>query len=100
MNDTPVNVTARIRAKSGMEKRVKEELLRLIAPTRNEKGCISFDLHQSTEDPSLFLFYENWVSEQALNEHLEKPYLKAFFDKKDELFTEGPEIKLWRKIEI
>ena len=98
MADKKVTVVARIRAKEGMEEKVKQELMSLVGPTRSEKGCINYDLHQSTEDKSLFMFYENWVSKKDLDEHLAMPYMKSHLEKVKELLAGPPEMTLWEKI--
>jgi quinol monooxygenase YgiN len=98
MANKKVTVLARIRAKKGMEEKVKRELMALISPTRSEKGCINYDLHHSIEDKSLFMFYENWVSQKDLNEHLAMPYMKSHLERAREIFAEPPEITLWEKI--
>jgi quinol monooxygenase YgiN len=98
MADKKVTVVARIRAKEGMEERVKKELLALVNPTRKEKGCISYVLHQSVENKSLFMFYENWVSKGDLDEHLKMPYMKSHLEKAKEILAEPGEITLWEMI--
>ena len=99
MANKKVTVVARIGAKKGMEEIVKQELIALLSPTRSEKGCINYDLHQSVEDKSLFMFYENWASKKDLNEHLEMPYMKSHMDKAKDILAEPPEITLWEKID-
>ncbi len=98
MADHQVTVVAQIRAKDGMEEQVKQELMGLVGPTRSEKGCINYDLHQSTEDKSLFMFYENWASKKDLDEHARTPHMKAHMQKARELFAEPPKISLWEMI--
>ncbi len=93
-----VTVLARIKAKKGLEERVKGELLFLVSQTRSESGCINYDLHQAVDDQSVFMFYENWASKQDLDEHLEKPYLRAFIEKAKDILEEPPEIILWDMI--
>jgi quinol monooxygenase YgiN len=98
MADEPVTVVARIRAKPGMDSQVLEELLKVVVPTRAEAGCINYDLHQAADDPCLFLFHENWVHKQALDEHLQKPYLKTLIENTSEMLAEPIEISLWKMI--
>ena len=98
MANKKVTVVARIKAKKGMEEIVKQELIALLSPTRSEKGCINYDLHQSVEDKSLFMFYENWVSKKDLDEHLAMPHMKSHLKRANELFAGPPEITLWEKI--
>jgi quinol monooxygenase YgiN len=98
MADKKVTVVARVRAKEGMEEKVKQELLALVGPTRSEKGCINYDLHQSVENKSLFMFYENWMSKSDLDKHLEMPYMKSHMEKAVEILAGPGEITLWERI--
>ncbi|MGB5986224.1 MAG: putative quinol monooxygenase [Desulfobacterales bacterium] len=98
MAEDKVTVVATFKAKTGLEKKVKQAIQALIAPTRAEAGCINYDLHQSTDDPSLFILYENWVSKQALDTHLAMPYLEEFLGKADTLLKEPVDIALWKMI--
>ncbi len=93
-----VTVLALFKAKSGLEEEVKRELMTLQGPTRSEEGCINYDLHQSKEDPSRFMFYENWVSQEDLDKHLQMPYLKAFREKAGDLLAEPASITLHEMI--
>lgn len=98
MAEQKVTVVAQIRAKDGMEEKVKQELLGLVGPTRSEKGCINYQLHQSFENKTLFMFYENWASKKDLDEHARAPHMKAHMKKALELFAEPPKITLWEMI--
>lgn len=98
MASGPVTVVVRIKAKPGKEAVVREELLKLLAPTRTEEGCINYDMHQAPDDASLFLFHENWTSESDLNRHLESPHVKRWIDLAQELLAEPMELSLWRKV--
>ena len=98
MVEKRVTVIARIKAKEGMEEHVRRELLALIAPSRSEEACLTYDLHQSADDKSLFMFYENWTSQEALDKHLSMPYLDAFDEKTEEMLAEAVEVTLWEMI--
>jgi len=92
-----VTVVVRIKAKAGMEARVRQELLNLLAPTRAERGCINFDMHQAPNDASLFLFHENWVSEEDLKRHFETPHITRWIQEAKGLVAEPMELSLSRK---
>ena len=94
-----VTVLAIIRAKAGMETQVRQALTDLIAPTRAESGCINYDLHVLSDDPSRFMFYENWRSKEDLDEHLSKPHLQDFLSQADELLAEPVSISLYERID-
>ena len=76
MNATPITVVAQIKAKPGNESQVRLLLLSVVAPSRKDAGCLNYDLHQGTNDPTLFLFHENWTSKAHLDAHLQKPICK------------------------
>lgn len=82
-----------------MEARLRESLLGLLAPTRQEAGCINYDLHQSPDDPASFLFHENWTGKPALDAHLKSPHIAALLPHVNELCVAFPEIRIWERIE-
>jgi quinol monooxygenase YgiN len=94
-----VTVVVRMKAKTGMEVRVRQELLNLLKPTRAERGCINFDIHQAPNDPALFLFHENWVSEEDLKRHFETPHIKRWIEEAKALLAEPMELRRWRKVD-
>ena len=73
---TGLTVIARIKAKPGMEKQMQQDLLASLTPTRSEIGNITFDLLIDINEPTVFVLYENWESQAALDAHFEQPYVK------------------------
>lgn len=96
MNKPPVTITVRLRAKHGMSAQLKDAGLGLIEPTRKESGCISYHFHEDTKEKGLFLFYENWTSQEALEQHLAMPYLQEFRKVLDDVLAEPAEIIFWQ----
>lgn len=94
----PLTVTARIKAKPDQVAALRELLLALPDPTRREDGCLNYDLHQSTEDPCVFLFHENWRGKAELDRHLQSPHVTAVLSRVGPLVAEPPEIALWNRI--
>ena len=90
-----LTIIARFRAKAGQESRLRQEMQRLLAPTRAETGCISYDLHQSQSDPALFVFYENWASQAALDAHFQTPHLQAMMKLVPDLVDGRLDITKW-----
>ncbi len=93
-----LTVVAVLKAKPGKEDALRETLLGLVDPTRAEAGCVQYDLHESTEKKGEFVFFEKWVSREALDEHLAKPYLEALRARGDELFSEPPDIRTYSRL--
>mmetsp|Transcript_4296 Transcript_4296/g.9566 ORF Transcript_4296/g.9566 Transcript_4296/m.9566 type:complete len:100 (+) Transcript_4296:206-505(+) len=57
----------------------RDEFLQLIekdaVASRNEPGCLRFDVIETADDPNKFIFYELYSDEDAVAYHNEQPYL-------------------------
>jgi quinol monooxygenase YgiN len=93
-----LTVVARIRAKPGTEDVLLQYLLAMVEATRKEAGCLNYDLHLSQDDPTLFLFYENWASKAHLDAHAQSAHIQAFRAHAGEWLAEPVEIKLFRMV--
>ncbi|MCW8125841.1 putative quinol monooxygenase [Microbulbifer halophilus] len=93
-----LTLVAFIRAKQGLEDELGRRLQALIAPTRQEAGCINYDLHRSNDDPALWMLHENWRSQRDLDQHFETPYLKDFLDRAGELLAEEMDLRFFSPV--
>ena len=93
-----LTVIAAFQARPGKEAALRAALTGLLAPTRQEAGCLNYDLHASPDDPAKFLFHENWRSKADLDAHLQSPRVKALLPRVDELCVSFPEITTWERI--
>jgi quinol monooxygenase YgiN len=91
-------VIAYLQAKPGKEQQLIDTLMSLVGPTRLEAGCINYHLHVSNEDPSRFMFYENWASKKDLDDHLAKPHLVPLLSRTDELLDGEVRIEFFTMI--
>jgi len=91
-----LTVVAKVIARKDSVERVRPELLKLIAPTRQESGCIEYNLHQDNEDPALFIFCETWESPAALEKHMRSDHFKAYINAVDGLIEEKAVHKMTR----
>ena len=73
-----VYLTAIIKSKTGHEATVKTILQQLAIDSNEEAACIQYDLHQSVEDPGLFIFHEEWTDQAGLDLHNSQPHIKRF----------------------
>ncbi len=78
---TELTIIAFIRARPGQTLALGRELCLLVPPTLAEEGCLGYEVHQSEDDPDIWLLYESWRSAEYLDAHFETPYLQAFFEK-------------------
>lgn len=72
-----LTIIAHITAVTDKTELVKSELQKLIPTTLAEDGCIQYDLHQDNEDPTKFVFFENWESRDLWQDHMNAPHLAS-----------------------
>ncbi len=88
-----VYLIATLKIKPGSLPTIMEAVTPCIRDTREETGCISYDLHQSLTDENTLVFVERWTDKAALEAHFETPHLIAWRDAGGQYFLD-------RKIEI
>lgn len=91
-------VIATFQAQPGKEAELQQALASLVAPTRQEAGCLNYDLHVLPAVPGKFLFHENWTSKAHLDAHLKNTHIQVLLPRLGELCVGMPEITIWEKI--
>ncbi len=93
-----VIVLVRFEAKPECVEEIKKELSKLIDPSRNELGCMNFELFQDTANACEFFLYENWQNRALLDQHLDSPHLTGFVMKAEKLLARPLEIRLLNQV--
>jgi quinol monooxygenase YgiN len=93
-----ITVVATFQARPGRDAELRTALTGLVAPTRQEAGCLNYDLHVAADDSTRFLFHENWTSRAHLDAHLKSAHIQALLPRVGELCVAAPEIKIWERI--
>jgi quinol monooxygenase YgiN len=93
-----LTVVARLRAKPGQEAELRHQLQRLVTPTRDEAGCIAYELNESNSEPGHFLFYEIWKSDADLEQHFQTAHMKAVGKLLPDLLAEPMDLTKWGKL--
>lgn len=65
MSDRVYTVITTMEAKPGKEEQLKEQLLRLRAPSLEEPGCMSYYIYHSADEPQKFMLFQNWINSEA-----------------------------------
>jgi quinol monooxygenase YgiN len=87
-----LNVVAVLTAKPGSESIVAQALTDLVAPTRAEAGCISYDLYASAADPTVFITVEKWQSQADLDQHMQTAHIATALATAGDHFGAAPAI--------
>jgi quinol monooxygenase YgiN len=71
----------------GKEAAFREELLRVVEPSRAEIGCLSIHVLESLREPFVFAIHSEWADEVALEFHVTLPHTVRFLGTAEELLT-------------
>ena len=93
-----ITLVAVAQAKPGKEELLRETLLALVPQTRQETGCVNYDLHRSISKPGVFMFHENWADREALQKHGKMPYMLELRTKMADLLAEPLQMELYEMI--
>ncbi|WP_409199967.1 putative quinol monooxygenase [Methanobrevibacter sp. DSM 116169] len=88
-------VLAKVSPKQGMKDSILEESKDLIEKTRAEKGCIEYNLFDSTDDDSSLLFVEKWENKDDLKSHLTQDHFINFGSNTKDFLAKDLEITVY-----
>ena len=77
----------RFEPRVGRKNEFREELLRVVEPSRAEAGCIAIHVFESLREPFVFAIHSEWVDEEAFEVHARMPHTVRFLQAAGELLT-------------
>jgi quinol monooxygenase YgiN len=89
-----LTVVAFAQAKHGKENELEEALLELVSHSRKEAACINYDLHRHLDKPGMFVFYENWIDRDGLEQHRKTQHIADFRSRASDLLAKPLQIEL------
>jgi quinol monooxygenase YgiN len=92
-----VTLVVMLRAKPGQETLLEAEIRALVAPTRREEGCITYDLHRAIEPSAAFLLHEVWATREHHRLHTQTPHFLRWDARKDALLA-SREVSFWSQL--
>jgi len=92
-------VIAKIKAKAGNEAQAEAAFREMITKVRTEPGTLSYILHKSTQDPTVFVFYETYQDQAAFDFHGKTDHMKALGAKLGALLDGRPEVVVMNEID-
>ncbi len=85
----PVVVLYTAKAKPSKEQELRDLFTNMVTGSRNDPGCISYELHEVEEDPSTFIIYEQWMTADLLASLLDTAPLRELRVRAGELIEGG-----------
>ena len=96
MSKPTIRVVARLVALPDKIEELKSLLLSIIDPTRQEQGCIKYELLQNNSDPTDFTFVEEWESDAKLDAHLASKHIQEALPKLEGVAAAAPDIRRYQ----
>ncbi|MFK4934740.1 putative quinol monooxygenase [Lactococcus garvieae] len=92
-----------VNAKFFIKDEKREEFLKdaaeLIAASKQEEGCLAYDLYEAVLSENAFVMIENWASLEAIEKHNTNPLLLAFAQNISNYSLKKPELHIVEKRE-
>lgn len=70
-----------------MEAAFRDELLRVVPPSRAEPGCLSIHAFESLHEPPEFAIHSEWIDEAAFEKHAQMPHTVRFVEAAEKVLT-------------
>jgi len=89
-----IYLTAILKSKKESIQDLKSILDNMVLNTRKEEACEKYELQQSLDDETVFIFHEIWKTKEGLDAHNQQPYIQEFVEKVPDLLEKPAEIYL------
>ena len=99
MSDDRLVLLVEFHAAPGRLEDLRRALLDVVGPTRDEPGCLLYDLHDDPADPDHLVFYEIWESAAAHAAHDATTHIRSLVTLLPELTRDAPRMLRLRRIE-
>lgn len=73
-----IYVIATLQLKPGSLDALRDAAMRCIEATREEPGCVFYDMNASASNSERVVFVERWKSREDLDKHFSTPHMKAW----------------------
>ena len=98
MAGNSIRIVAKVVANPDSVDQVCSILSDLVEPTRQESGCISYELLHNRTDPTDFTFVEEWATDAAIDAHLTTKHISDALKKLAGLISAEPDIRRYRVV--
>ena len=98
MENKQLIIAASVKIKPEKVSEFIEQTKSLIESSRAEEGCISYTLYQSPTDSTVFIFFEEWKDQAAIDFHFNTPHFKNFAPISQDCASEPTKLKIYEAV--
>jgi len=85
-------IFARFHARCGCDRALAEALHDILAPTREEPGCLGIHAFRAIRDSQLFYIHSRWRDEVAFDHHASLPHTVRFIARVEPLIDHALDV--------
>ena len=95
-------VAVRVHVKAGKREEFIKLAQAMLEPSRDEKGCISYNFYADTQDTNGFIYFEEWESQDALKLHSRSSHYTQYSEQVPALLERSAEVRVYTvsKVEL
>jgi quinol monooxygenase YgiN len=93
-----ITIVAKKIIKQGKTREFKDLVEKLINESRNEAGCIAYNLYEDISNPNILTFIEEWKNEEDIKLHNNTEHFTSIVPKLAELQDGKTEVNLYKMI--
>lgn len=93
-----IHVMARITVRPEFAAPARDVMRALVNATREEAGCLAYELFQRPDAPNVFQTVEQWTDQAAADAHMVTPHVGAAIAAASPMFAAPPEILAFAKL--
>lgn len=94
-----IHIVAKNTVKKSQVETFKVLTKELILKSKEEDGCIAYDLYEDMNNPNILTFVEIWSDEEAIERHNQSEHFQKIVPKLGNLI-ETKEVNLYKKVPI
>lgn len=96
----PYVVLVILEAAVGKEEELRRLLIGVVEPSRKEKTCLEYRLHQTLDKPNEFILYEHWENKLAHEAQFKKCYIQELGEKLESLLAKPYQVFFAEEISL
>ncbi len=93
-----IRIMARLTARAGSETALATILRELCGPSRQEGGCLGYEVFHNQDDAREFVTVEPWTDQAAADAHLATPHVAEAVRLASALLAQPPLIHRFRQL--
>lgn len=92
-----IKIVLKFKLKPGVKEEYLQVMSELLTKTRQEDGCLAYDLFEDAKDPLTLSLIEEWRDDEALRLHNETEHFTRIVPKLRE-YRESQELNFYKKL--